>query len=328
MLGPSAQSTGLVPSPREVLRCRGDKGPPARGRARWAGLSLALFPAQRPRPLLALRALRRRGAAVGGAAAIFAAPDPCRADAGLVKLADPATYSALCYTPEAPKPEGGWPLLLVLPGAGRNDKDAWDLANARGEHGGLPPSLLSSGTAPPELAMNFAVLAPYALGKGSFYEEPRKKMLQFLDWACSEDGRAQGAPFVDTARIFLFGFSDGATEAMELASTRRFAGGVVAAYGFTGELPALACQRLKEIPVWVFHSADDAIFPVACSDKLVRRLREVNSRDVVRYTRFDQDQEGFTGSVRGHSTGITAAKTAEVYRWLLSLGRLPSLASR
>lgn len=40
-----------------------------------------------------------------------------------MKLADPATYSALCYTPEAPKPEGGWPLLLVLPGAGRNDKE-------------------------------------------------------------------------------------------------------------------------------------------------------------------------------------------------------------
>ena len=30
-------------------------------------------------------------------------------------------------------------------------------------------------------------------------------------------------------------------------------------------------------------------------------------------------QEGFTGDVRGHSTGITASKDPEVYAWLLGI---------
>ncbi|CAE7285488.1 unnamed protein product [Symbiodinium sp. CCMP2456] len=237
-----------------------------------------------------------------------APPHPATAESqrrqgDLVTVRDPETYSALVYSPRDVK--GPLPLLVVLPGAGRNDKDATDLANIRGEHGGLAPSLIAEGIAPADLTENFAVLAPYAAGKNSFYEEPRKKMLQFIAWACSDAGRAAGVPAVDPKRLFLFGFSDGATEVMELASTRRFAGCVVAAYGFTGELPRLALERLKDIPVWVFHSADDVIFPVSCSDKLVKRLKETNSRDVVRYTRYDKDQEGFTGSVRGHSTGIT-----------------------
>jgi hypothetical protein len=41
--------------------------------------------------------------------------------------------------------------------------------------------------------------------------------------------------------------------------------------------------------------------------------------DLVKYTRFDKDQEGFTGDVRGHSTGITASKTPSVYTWLLDI---------
>ena len=148
---------------------------------------------------------------------------------------------------------------------------------------------------------NFAMVAPYSKGSRSFYEEPRKKLIQFVEWVCSEEGRRSGCPDVDPKRIILFGFSDGATAGIELMTTRRFAGGVFAAYGFTGDLPALAAERLQDLPIWVFHSADDVIFPVKCSDKLVKRLREVGTRDVVRYTRYDQDQEGFTGSVRGHS---------------------------
>lgn len=104
----------------------------------------------------------------------------------------------------------------------------------------------------------------------------------------------------------------------------------------------LQVDRLKGKPIWVFHSADDVIFPVSCSDRLVKTLRvrarlvqaemswtrltgvlklqDADSTEgVVKYTRFDKDQEGFTGNVRGHSTGVTASKTAEVYDWLLQI---------
>mmetsp|Transcript_22657 Transcript_22657/g.51923 ORF Transcript_22657/g.51923 Transcript_22657/m.51923 type:complete len:169 (-) Transcript_22657:274-780(-) len=168
------------------------------------------------------------------------------------------------------------------------------------------------------------MIAPYSEGMRSFYEEPRKKLLDFLSWALSDAGREAGCPssdVIDANRIFLFGFSDGATVGVELLTTGRFAGGVFAAYGFTGSLPNRAKELLKGIPVWIFHSKDDVIFPVKCSDNLVLALKEVNSvnSDIVKYSRFEKDQEGFTGSVRGHSTGITASKQQAVYEWLLSI---------
>jgi predicted peptidase len=174
--------------------------------------------------------------------------------------------------------------------------------------------------APAPLTERFALVAPYAAGVPSFYDEPRRKVLAFVDWACSDAGRAAGCPDCDPRRVFLFGFSDGATVGIELMTTRRFAGGVFAAYGFTGELPPLALARLKDAPIWMFHSADDVIFPVSCSDRLVAALRRASSRDdVVRYTRYDRDQEGFTGAVQGHSTGITASRQPAIYEWLLSI---------
>lgn len=240
-------------------------------------------------------------------------------------VTDPSTYSALAYSPperlgdEKAKPP---PLLIVLHGAGKNDQTAWSLADPLGEHAGLAPSLLSTLKAPAELKDNFAVVCPYSAGKKSFYEEPRSKLLQFVEWVCSDAGRQAGCPEVDPTRVFLFGFSDGATVAVELATTRRFSGCVIAAYGFTGTLPALALQRLDGVPFWVFHSADDVIFPVACSDRFVASLRGLEDNqgpNRVRYTRYTEDQEGFTGSVRGHSTGITASKLPDIYTWMHSL---------
>ena len=205
----------------------------------------------------------------------------------LVLVSDPSSYSALAYAPKgAQEKQEKLPLIVVLHGAGKNEKDAWSLADPKGEHAGLAPSLLANGRAPPELADNFAVIAPYSAGKRSFYEEPRKKVLGFVDWVCSEKGRLAGCPLVDPTEVFLFGFSDGATVGIELMTSGRFKGGVFAAYGFTGELPALAIKRLKDVPIWIFHSADDVIFPVKCSDKLVSSLRKVQTTDVVRYTRY------------------------------------------
>ena len=115
--------------------------------------------------------------------------------------------------------------------------------------------------------------------------------------------------------------------AVELLTNRRFAGGVVAAYGFTGTLPARAVARLGGVPLWVVHAADDAIFPVACSDRLVASLRAApgaGAAGAVRYTRYDSDQEGFVGNVRGHSTGITASRTGEIWEWLLGVGERPA----
>eukprot|EP00961_Rhodomonas_salina_P117181 1577436-Rhodomonas_salina.1 len=45
----------------------------------------------------------------------------------LVKVSDPATYSALTYAPRGV--QGKLPLIVVLHGAGKNEKDVWNLAD-------------------------------------------------------------------------------------------------------------------------------------------------------------------------------------------------------
>lgn len=247
-------------------------------------------------------------------------------------------YPALVYVPPTTNSnnDNGSPLsnklpvLIVLHGAGKNELDVWNLANIQGEHSGLPPSLIASGQAPSELLNNFIVIAPYSVGKTSFYDEPRSKILEFISVvtgmtapdSTSDLGENDFVRKIDLNRLFLLGFSDGATLGIELMTTRKFAAGVIAAYGFTGTLPALALERLKNLPLWIFHCANDVIFPVRCSDNLVRSLRQVNeNNDIIRYSRFDKDQEGFTGPVQGHSTGITASKNPETYKWLLNVGQ-------
>ena len=57
---------------------------------------------------------------------------------------------------------------------------------------------------------------------------------------------------IDRDRKFLFGFSDGATEGIELMCTGKFVTGVFAVYGFTRVLPQLALDRLKDLPIWMY----------------------------------------------------------------------------
>lgn len=55
----------------------------------------------------------------------------------------------------------------------------------------------------------------------------------------------------------------------------------------------------------------------------MRDLRLINGedKDIIRYTRFDKDPQGFQSNspFRGHMVGITASKEKDVYEWLLAL---------
>jgi predicted peptidase len=246
-------------------------------------------------------------------------------DFPLKVVTDPQTYSALAYAP--PNNNKNTPLILVLHGAGINDKDILrDLADPYGEHAGLIPSLIASHTAPSNLLNNFCVLAPYSYGKSSFYEEPRKNILDFVDWAIRNQNTEDTLPLqFDPNRIIIFGFSDGATVAVELLTTGRFSKGVICSYGYSGKsLPSTALDRLSNIPTWVFHSQDDVIFDVHNSDRLVQQLEmvnnnniNINNRNFVQYSRYDRDPENLPPRVKGHSMGITASKSSDLYDWMI-----------
>jgi len=223
------------------------------------------------------------------------------------EIKDPNTYSAVVYIPppKAVKRRQrqireieSYPLLVVLHGAGTNNNEHDAIYEfTQGDHMMLPPYLLSQQTAPPPalLAENFITVAPYVgKDKRSLYDEPRSKILSFIDWFQSWLETRQVTPAVldddddeeesdhsttwssrvriDQTKISLFGFSEGSILAVELATTRKFNAVILASYGYTGILPPRAIERLRGIPFWIFHSTSDDVYNISCSDRLVTSL--------------------------------------------------------
>lgn len=261
------------------------------------------------------------------------------------EIDDPNTYSAVVYIPPAKngetraRPMESFPLLVVLHGAGNNRHSAmYEFTHADGtssppgDHTSLPPYLLSSHRAPPTLGENFIVVAPY-VGEGgrSLYDEPRGKILSFVKWfndwigtQAFDDGTSVA---VDRHRVSLFGFSEGSTLAVELATTRQFHGVVLASYGFAGVLPPVALERLRDVPIWVFHSEGDGVYDIRCSNTLVDGLLTYGRgndvfdvRKTVKYTKIIPAQNTRDDVGREHVRAALVASTSdEVYSWLLSL---------
>ena len=230
-------------------------------------------------------------------------------------LTDPSTYSSLVYTPQIIKPSTH--VLLVLPGAGLNVLSPTDYISPTSEHLGLPLSLISSSLAPPSLVEGFVVIQPYPpKNVRSFYSEPRSKILAFLDYALKELN-------LQNNKLDLMGFSEGSTLAVELATTGRFSSAIIASYGYTSALPPLAVSRLSSQSLWVFHCVSDAVYPVQCSDDLVKTLRENGNGDV-RYTRYEEEGGGgynvIKGDTRGHAAHLKAGRCEEVWEWALRGG--------
>ena len=228
-------------------------------------------------------------------------PPPPLSRGKVLEIEDVDSYSGVVFIPEPKKKEQveRYLLLVVLHGAGNNRHSALqEFTGKGGDHTNLPPYLLSLNQAPSTLSENFVVVAPYVgRGRRSLADDPRKKMLAFVEWFNTwlerqtlEDGTNV---VIDRQRVSLFGFSEGSTLAVELATTRRFNAVVCASYGFTGILPEMALQRLQGLPIWVFHSEGDDIYDIKCSDRLVESLVSsqggtdvFGARDIVKYTKL------------------------------------------
>lgn len=287
------------------------------------------------------------------------------------EIKDPNTYCAVVYIPPptAAKRQQRqirevelYPLLVVLHGAGTNEYDAL-YEFTQGDHIMLPPYLLSQQqqTAPPTiLAENFIVVAPYVgKDKRTLYDEPRSKILSFIEWFQSwletqqvatavldddEESDDDNAIWssrvkIDQTKISLFGFSEGSILAVELATTRKFNAVILASYGYTGILPPKAVDRLRGIPFWIFHSTGDDVYNVSCSDQLVTSLLTASAgegsstdifdvRERIKYTKLIplaptktmREDDVFFVSGREHvRTALFASASEGVYSWLLSL---------
>ena len=181
---------------------------------------------------------------------------------------------------------GRWPLILALHGSGAV---GGDIARLRAE--GLPRRIEGDGMIP------FIVIAP---------QSPRQGWnAQALDAMLDEVLRRYR---VDADRVYLTGSSMGGYGAWALAAAypKRFA--AIAPICGGGD-PAWA-DRLRDVPAWAFHGAEDTVVPPEESRKMVQALK-LAAGDV-RLTIY---------SGVGHDAATPTYADHGLYEWFLAHNR-------
>jgi predicted peptidase len=194
----------------------------------------------------------------------------------------------LLYLPEAYHSGNDlWPLMLFLHGAGERGDNLEQLKS----HG--PPKLVAQGQRFP------VILVSPQCPRGQYWSSV--VLGAMLD-------EVTNVHRVDLDRVYLTGISMGGFGAWELGGLEpeRFA--AVAPICGGGD-PELAC-RLKEVPVWAFHGAEDDIVPLEASEMMVDALRECGGN--VRFTVYPGV---------GHDSWTPTYNNPELYDWLLAQQR-------
>jgi len=212
------------------------------------------------------------------------------------------------FIPSSSDPDKKYPLVVFLHGAGERGKDNFIqlVANkgavvwAQPGHQALYPSFVLAPQCPQESSWTGVLL-------GGELFEPNKELLSLPSLIegliCKYN--------IDSNRIYITGLSMGGfgTWAIIRESPQLFAGAIpICGGGETKE-----GERIKHIPVWVFHAEDDPLVSVSFSRNLVRRLVEIGGR--VKYTEF---LKGYLES-RGwsaHSSWIPTYEDESVINWL------------
>jgi predicted peptidase len=226
-----------------------------------------------------------------------------------------ATFPYLLYVP--PRNEGKGeaerlPVILFLHGAGERGDD--------GERQGAV-GIGEVLRATPERVPAIVVL-PQAPLDGRWIGAPAQAALAALDRTLEE---LHGDP----DRVYLTGLSMGGYGVwhLALAEPRRFAALVPVCGGLLpqkttssvrlsplldgAEDPyAATAERLRHLPIWVFHGADDPIVPVSESRRLVEELRKVGAD--VRSTEYPDV---------GHGSWEPAYAEAGLWTWLFAQHR-------
>ena len=229
-----------------------------------------------------------------------------------VKLGD-ATYSYQVYLPAGYDPARRWPAILFLHGAGERGTDGVQQTQV-----GLGRVLRANPERVPAV-----VVFPQAPPREVWVGDLARMARLALDQTIAE---FRGDP----DRIYLVGLSMGGYGAWVLAfeSPDRYAalvsvcGGIVPPSGRrarTRQLPptleaadpyAATAARVKRIPSWLFHGAEDPTVPVTESRQIVAALKREGGP--VRYTEYE-------GVV--HNSWDRAFAEPELWTWLFAQRR-------
>ncbi|WP_212002274.1 prolyl oligopeptidase family serine peptidase [Chitinophaga sp. HK235] len=109
---------------------------------------------------------------------------------------------------------------------------------------------------------------------------------------------------IDPNRVYLTGLSMGGMQTWDwaVAHPERFA----AIVPIAGRGNVSLVGKIKDLPIWAFHSADDPTVSVSGSRDMVKALQALGSN--VKYTEYPNG---------GHDSWTRAYATADLYTWML-----------
>lgn len=212
------------------------------------------------------------------------------------------------FIPRNINPDKEYPLVVFLHGAGERGKDNFIqlIANkgatvwAQPGHQALHPSFVLAPQCPQESSWTGVLSGGEPL-------EPNKELLALPDLVQELITKYN----IDSNRIYITGLSMGGfgTWAIMMEDPQLFAGAIPICGG--GERKKV--ERIKHIPIWVFHAEDDPLVSVSFSRGLVRDLVEIGGN--IRYTEFLKgylESQGWSA----HSSWIPAYEDENVINWL------------
>ena len=218
-------------------------------------------------------------AALGLAATARAEDRPAQQE----KRSEKAMLNYLLYLPPGyEKSEKPFPLILFLHGAGETGKDLKLVK----KHG--PPKIVEK-----KKDVAFIVVSPQAPVRGW----KTKQLLALLD-------DVESKYRVDKDRVYLTGLSMGGygTWALAAAAPERFAA-IAPICG--GGNPSTA-EKLKGLPIWVFHGAKDPAVPLKRSEDMVAALKKAGHE--VKFTVYPN---------AGHDSWTETYNNPKLYEWFL-----------
>lgn len=199
------------------------------------------------------------------------------------KHSDKAMLNYLLYLPPGyDKADKSFPLILFLHGAGETGNDL----NLVKKHG--PPKIVAK-----KKDFPFIVVSPQAPVRGW---KP-KQLLALLD-------DVESKYKVDKDRVYLTGLSMGGygTWSLAAAAPGRFA----AIAPICGGGNPKTAEKLKDMPIWVFHGAKDRAVPLKRSEDMVAALKKAGNK--VKFTVYPN---------AGHDSWTESYNNPELYKWFL-----------